>query len=229
VIRRAVLVAVSAALLACRGAAPQPSPDPLAAAEAAFLEARTGADRIDVRQGRGEPWSDLRPGYQAARQRALAAIAAVVPLALDAADRAAGRARGEVAAARLLADPVPVVGDGGGSAEVSCQYDPAGLLRDGGASVLTARIMACYGRQATRIPYQGRVLDRLTIFGLLGTTDDRADRERLFRALGPVAWRRSVPLQSDQLQIERQLGFYRRWRGVRRYTDQLHTERQLGE
>ena len=185
-IRRTVLVAVSAALLACRGAAPQPSPDPLAAAEAAFLEARTGADRINVRQGRGEPWSDLLPGYRTARQRALAAIAAVDTLALPAADRVAFRAMAEVATARLLLDPAPVVGEGGETTAVSCQYDPTTLLRNGGAPALAARIMVCYGREATRIPYQGRVLDRLTIFGLLGTTADRAERERLFRALGPV-------------------------------------------
>lgn len=185
-IRRPVLAALSAALLACRGAAPPPSPAPLAAAEAAFLDARTGADRINVRQGRGEPWGDLLPAYQAARQRALAALAAVDTASLAAADRAAFQAMSEVATTRLSADPAPVIGAAGQEADPSCRYDPAALLRDGGAASLSGRIMACYGRQATRIPYRDRVLDRLTIFGLLGTIDDRAERERLFQALGPV-------------------------------------------
>lgn len=185
-IRRTVLAVVSAALLACRGAAPPPSPEPLAAAEAAFLDARTGADRINVRQGRGEPWGDLLPAYQAARQRALAALAAVDTVSLAAADRLAFQAMRDVATSRLEPDPAPVVGEGGPQAEPSCRYDPAALLRDGGATSLSGRIMACYGRQATRIPSGDRVLDRLTIFGLLGTTDDRAKRERLFQALAPV-------------------------------------------
>jgi len=186
VIRRSVLAAVFAALLACRGAAPPPSPGPLAAAETAFLDVRSGADRINVRQGRGEPWGDLLPAYQAARQRALAALAAVdtAPLAPD--DRAAFQAMRDVTATRLEPDPAPVVGDGAPQAEPSCGYDPAALLREGGVTSLSGRIMACYGRQATRIPHGDRVLDRLTIFGLLGTTDDRAERERLFQALGPV-------------------------------------------
>jgi hypothetical protein len=185
-VTRPLLAAAATALLACQAAAPLPSPAPLAAAEAAFLETRTAADRINVRLGRGDSWDDLLAGYRAARQRMLATLAALDTAALAGGDRAAVRAMRETAATQLQADPAPVVGDAGQPAEPSCQYEPATLLRDGGAPALSARIMACYGREAARIPYGERTLDRLTIFGLLGTTADRSERERLFHALAPV-------------------------------------------
>jgi hypothetical protein len=55
-------------------------------------------------------------------------------------------------------------------------------------SSLTGHVFACYGQAAQRLFVDGDTLDRLTIFGLLGRTDDPAKRERLFRGLAPV-WR----------------------------------------
>jgi len=53
---------------------------------------------------------------------------------------------------------------------------------------LTSWTFACYGAAARRIVVDGDTLDRLSILGLMGRTDDSARRRRLFMALAPV-WR----------------------------------------
>jgi hypothetical protein len=53
---------------------------------------------------------------------------------------------------------------------------------------LSARTFACYGQAARRIVVDRDTLDRLSILGLLGRTDDPERRRRLFLALEPV-WR----------------------------------------
>lgn len=186
--RPAAMAAALAALLACRPAAPLPFPEPLANAEAAFIETRTAADRISVRAGMGEPSGELLPGYRDARTRLLAALARLDTLSMAPPDRAAVAAMRQVAASDLGPDPAPVVESGRADQPAACDYDAEALVRQAGATGLSRRIMECYGRQATRIPWRGRDLDRLTIFGLLGTTDDPAERRALFHALEPV-WR----------------------------------------
>jgi hypothetical protein len=115
-------------------------------------------------------------------------LASVDSTPLGPEDRRALRTIRDVTARQLTADPAPAV-SGGEGGEVDCQYDPARLLaQPNGVQALESRITACYGRAAGRIPYQNRVLDRLTIFALLGETDDRNERERLFHLLDPV-WR----------------------------------------
>src|SRR5262249_45372024 len=61
-------------------------------------------------------------------------------------------------------------------------------LRHAGLDSLTARTFACYGAAARRIVVGPDTLDRLSILGLLGRTDDPDRRRRLFLALMPV-WR----------------------------------------
>jgi len=53
---------------------------------------------------------------------------------------------------------------------------------------LTTRTFEAYGNAARRIVVDADTLDRLAILGLLGRTDDRDRRHRLFLALEPV-WR----------------------------------------
>jgi hypothetical protein len=53
---------------------------------------------------------------------------------------------------------------------------------------LRARIYACYGQAQSHLAVGADTLDRLTILGLLGSTDDADRRRRLFLALQPV-WR----------------------------------------
>ena len=70
-----------------------------------------------------------------------------------------------------------------------CHYDPATIgTGDGAIGHLEARIFACYGQAARHVIVDGDTLNRLTVLGLIGTTDDPVRRERLFRALEPV-WR----------------------------------------
>jgi hypothetical protein len=51
---------------------------------------------------------------------------------------------------------------------------------------LTSHTFACYGAAARRIIVDADTLDRLSILGLLGRTDDPDRRRRLFLALEPV-------------------------------------------
>jgi hypothetical protein len=72
---------------------------------------------------------------------------------------------------------------------MDCGYDPVAILAGPeGPKALRGRMMACYGRAASSIPYGGKVIDRITVFALLGDTGDAAERERLWLALDPV-WR----------------------------------------
>ena len=191
--RQAGLLLLTAS--ACVGPAPSAVSGRVEAAETAFLETRTLADQIDVTRARGAnrtldgtPADSLLARYRQSRVRLAEALEEIDSTALTPSDLAAVRAVRTVLASSLGEDPSPAVGDGGEPA-VDCRYDPAALLAGPeGARVLSARIIACYGREAQDIRYQDRQLDRLTIFGLLGSTDDRAERQRLFMALEPV-WR----------------------------------------
>jgi hypothetical protein len=55
-------------------------------------------------------------------------------------------------------------------------------------SVLTERTYRCFGAAAENIPFEGRVLDRLTVLGMLSRTQNSAKRRSLFMSLSPV-WR----------------------------------------
>ena len=166
---------------------PQP-PGPLGAVERSFLETRSIADRIDVTRAKGLQTGGLLTWYHESRNTLLRQLAGTDSTVLGPEDRRALQTIREVAASQLKADPSPAV-EGGEGGEVVCQFDASELLaRPGGTEQLERRITACYGRAAGRIPYRDRVLDRLTIFALLGETEDRSERERLFRLLEPV-WR----------------------------------------
>ena len=180
---------------ACVWPAPSAVSGPVEGIEAAYLETRTLADQIDVTQARGAgvnldgvPADSLLARYRRARARLVGSLEGIDTTTLAGEDRAAVRTVRAVLASGLGENPSPAVGDTAEPAR-DCDYDPAALLAaEQGARLLAARIIGCYGRVAQDIRYQGRQLDRLTIFGLLGNTDDRAERQRLFMALAPV-WR----------------------------------------
>ncbi len=153
-----------------------------------FLRARSLADQIDVARAQGKPTGGLEPWYRESRARLLNALARTDSIPLGAEDRRALRAIRQTTMSSLGADPSPVVGDPPPQ-QLECAFDPAALLAGhAGEDALRERLMACYGRAASTIHYEGQVLDRLTVFAKLGDTGDAAGRERLWLALEPV-WR----------------------------------------
>ena len=70
---------------------------------------------------------------------------------------------------------------------VDCAYDAGALARrDTGVEALTTRMYACYGQAAENLQFEGKVLDRLTVFSLLPLTTDPEKRRRLFLAEAPI-------------------------------------------
>jgi hypothetical protein len=186
---------VLALVLALPGCAPAPpEAAPLARAEALLDSVRYLRDQIDVTRARGAsvspaglPLDDLVGAWGPARD-ALEALLAALPEPPDPADaRALGRMRDLLARELRPDDGAASVARTG--SRPSCRYDPARIgAGPGGADSLAALVFDCYGQAAREIVVDGDTLDRLTILGLLGATDDAARRQRLFRALDPV-WR----------------------------------------
>jgi len=78
--------------------------------------------------------------------------------------------------------------EGAATAPEDCREPFPAAMRDHPLARLTDRTFTCYGDAARRILVGSDTLDRLTILGLLGRTDDAERRRRLFLALEPV-WR----------------------------------------
>jgi hypothetical protein len=199
------------AALAC--ASPAGSPVPalttrnvrLAAAESTYAATRDLRDRIDVAlaAGRheiagGTPIAALLPRYDSLRGRIESRLSAV-----DSTNLVADDARAlDIMRRTLSHDLGPLVFPGaptaastsGGPSRASeprpaCGYDPDSIARAAhGLDSLRARIYACYGWAQSHVAVDDDTLDRLTILGALGHTDDAARRRRLFLSLEPV-WR----------------------------------------
>ena len=175
-------------LFAACVAAPRYSvPGPLGSLESDFLRTRSLADQIDVARSRGKPTAGYEPWYRESRAKLLNTLAQTDSNRLSSEDRKALHAIRKVTFESLKESPAPAVSDAP-DAQANCGYDPAALLTSGGSAGLGDRIMTCYGRAASNIPWDGKVIDRLTVFALLGETRDRATRERLWLQLDPV-WR----------------------------------------
>jgi hypothetical protein len=85
--------------------------------------------------------------------------------------------------------PLPPPGDGLAASAPDCRYDPRAIASlVNGLDSLRTRIYACYGWAQSHVPVDADTMDRLTILGALGRTDDAEIRRRLFLALEPV-WR----------------------------------------
>jgi len=186
------LISVALLTLALVPAAAQsPAPSsPLAALERAWLELRTLDDQLRTTRSlgatvspRGVPLDSLLA--RVARAGALThALAAKVPREkLGAAD-----ARAYAVLGGQLAERHAQTADSPAAAEepTDCAEPfPAGL-RSAALHAITVHTFACYGAAARRIIVDQDTLDRLSILGLLGRTDDPERRRRLFLALTPV-------------------------------------------
>ena len=169
---------------------------PLAATESAYQDTRYFADQLDVTTASGRDTNahgvsiaELRTGYTDARARLLAGLSLADSTSLGPDDLRAYRLIQATTARSLGADPAPAVdaGEAGGDGEtVSCNYDALALLAANGEDAIVARIFACYGYAALDVRVDDEHLDRLTVFGLMATTDDSVRRRRLFAALEPI-------------------------------------------
>jgi hypothetical protein len=188
-----VLVAACAA----SPAAPPSPAGPLAAAESLYLDLRDVRDRIDVAGSAGKPTTDdgvpvatLARRHADLRRNLVARLGAVDSAALAGDDaRAFGTMRRVLA--RDLARPADTVPPAPLATELppDCRYDAAAIgATSGGLDSLRRRIYACYGWAQHRVAVGADTMDRLSLLGALGRTDDPAERRRLFLALEPV-WR----------------------------------------
>jgi hypothetical protein len=195
------------AALACASPARAPVPAPatrsarLAAAESTYAVTRDLRDRIDVAlaAGRheiagGTSIAALLPRYDSLRGRLESHLSAVDSSVLSADDaRALGIMR-----RTLSRDLGPLALAGAATTSgpsqppeprPGCTYDPDSIARGThGLDSLRARIYACYGWAQSHVAAGDDTLDRLTILGALGHTDDAARRRQLFLKLEPV-WR----------------------------------------
>jgi hypothetical protein len=192
--------AISTLLLAVSCAPRTPArlaaPAALDRAESTYADLRGLRDRIEITTAAGgrESPEGVSLAVLARRHDSLRAaleprLAAIDSSALAAEDRRALA----VMRSALGADLGPVAGslesaDGGASAP-DCAYDPRAIAAaPGGADSLRRRVYACYGWAQQHVRVEGEELDRLTVLGALASTDDPAQRRRLFMALAPV-WR----------------------------------------
>jgi hypothetical protein len=197
------------AALACASAPRSPEPATatrsarLAAAESTYVVMRDLRDRIDVAlaAGRheiagGTSITALLPRYDSLRGRLESHLSAVDSSALGAVDARALGVMRQTMSRDLgpLALPGAVTTTSSGHSQApeprpECAYDPDSIARGThGLDSLRARIYACYGWAQSHVAAGDDTLDRLTILGALGHTDDAVRRRRLFLALEPV-WR----------------------------------------
>jgi hypothetical protein len=190
------LVVRWSALIALRvGAAPavaQPARPaaPLARLEPAWLELRNLDDQLRTTRSLGATVSPRGVPVDSLAARVARASAAVQALAaqvrrdqLDSAEARAYASLGEQLAGlhAETTDSPAAAADPPDCAEPF----PAGL-RSATLQAITVHTFACYGAAARRIVVDQDTLDRLSILGLLGRSDDPERRRRLFLALTPV-------------------------------------------
>ncbi|NOT10209.1 MAG: hypothetical protein HOP28_18600 [Gemmatimonadales bacterium] len=162
----------------------------LALLERAWLALRNDQDELRMTESLGLRVSpagtrvdSLAARIRRGRERVATAAAQVVPESLAAGDRSAFLfLRDEIAA---LVEP----GSGGSPDSPAPGCANPHILTPGTRDTLAAlrdQVFACYGAAAQRVIVDGDTLDRLTVLGLLGRTEDRSKRERLFKGLLPV-------------------------------------------
>ena len=77
--------------------------------------------------------------------------------------------------------------DAGSGEKVDCRYEAQTVAKGkGGYASLSERIYACFSEAAHSLSFDGEALDRLTIFGRLGLTEEPSRREGLWRAMLPI-------------------------------------------
>ncbi len=169
----------------------------LSATEAAYLDLRQLKDQIDVTRARGAQatpggvaLSDLFVRYRAARDRLETGLRSETGAGLGSEDRRALDVMRRTLSKDLGDErDAPAAASSETPERVDCEYDAATLAQgQDGMRVLSDRMYACFGQAAHHVPFEGKKLDRLTVFSLLPVTDDPTRRRRLFLALEPV-WR----------------------------------------
>jgi hypothetical protein len=163
----------------------------MARAETAWLELRNIHDELRMTHAMGagiSPRGNTVPALETrlarARKRFTDLAAAVRQEGLDSADVSAFGSIGEQFA--RLEDPRPSRPHAEtASLDCSQAWDVPSGTKDT-LSVLTEHVFGCYGRAAERLTVDTDTLDRLSIFGLLGRTEDPERRRRLFLGLTPV-------------------------------------------
>ena len=179
-------------LAACAGPRTMPAPAAaeggagLAAAESLYAELRDLRDRYEVATAGGRSVGALAPRHDSLRARLAVRLAAVDSAGLDGEDaRALGVMRGT-----LVRDLTPIGAPGTttpADSRPDCAYDARAIAAaTGGLDSLRARIYACYAWAQSHVAVGADTLDRLSVLGALGRTDDPARRRELFLALGPV-------------------------------------------
>jgi hypothetical protein len=214
---RSAGIALCLGVLACAGPAAGPGwalpRAPLYRLEQAYQELRAVRDQITVTRWLGDAVSprglardSLLELDSVARRGVERELALIAPNRLAAED---ARALETIRRAwdQGLSEPPPAEAGQAGQ-RPDCPASPSADLDS-----LGARVLACYGAAADRIVVDADTLNRLAILGLLGRTDARDRRERLFRALAPV-WR-SVNGDNDSASPYRRLITLRleAWRG----------------
>jgi hypothetical protein len=189
----------AAAITACAPLAPPPAPagTRLGAAESLYADLRALRDRIDVSLAAGRtgitdatPIAALVLGHNRLRQEVAKRLAAIDSSTLTGDQaRALGVMRRTLArdldslSAPAAAESPAIV------AQPDCAYDAREMAQaPNGLDSLRKRLYACYGWAQSHVVVEGDTLDRLTVLGALGRTDDPARRRQLFLALDPV-WR----------------------------------------
>lgn len=199
--RRAVALGLMIGACTAGGHRVTPAPAALSRAESLYAAAHTLKDRLDIAGMRSLPDSAavLRPRYLAARAGLARALALDSSALRDTADVRALTTMRATLAGELTDQPQPP----GGTAPpdtTRCRYDPR-VIAD--TDSLATRLYDCYAAAAHGVLVDGRPLERLTVLGLLGVTDDAAKRRRLFLALDGV-WR-SVNAGDDETSPWREL------------------------
>ena len=163
-----------------------PAPAALSRAESAYAATLTLKDRLDLLTWRGR--LDSAPAlwarYRSARAQLVRALAIDSQALPDTVDRRALAVMRRTLADALTDEPEPLEGPEA-TAPTRCGYDPRAVAD---ADSLQVRLYDCYGAATRDVVVDGDRLDRLTVLGLLGVTDDRARRRRLFLGLDRV-WR----------------------------------------
>ena len=160
----------------------------LTAAESAFADLRELRDRYEVSSAAGRVATpeglglgELSARHDRLRSRVATSFAAIDSAALGEEDRRALAAMRKALAGELtpLGTAAATAADAG---PPDCTYDVRGL------EPFRARLYACYGWAQSHVVVGSDTMDRLSILGLLGRTEDAARRRELFLALEPV-WR----------------------------------------
>ncbi len=164
----------------------------LAVAESLYADLRELRDRYEVTiaagAAHGHPLlGELVRRHDALHRQVETRLTAIDSAALGLED---GRALGLMRRA-LGRDLTPLDGAPAppGERQPDCRYDPRTVgAGSNGLDSLRARLYACYGWTQSHLLLGADTLDRLSVLGALGRTDDPARRREFFLALKPV-WR----------------------------------------